>query len=177
MQQERALRRCAEKCKDRSHESKRSYFDTDRKLCIRPFSDRSTSAKRIPPRSFPTWEASSAAFLVYIAAVLFYKPIFTQPLCFILCAAGAVEKSATERAVCVVYLRDSIGISKINAAFLTGQQIDRIHVQQLLSFIFGHVQTTQRLLLYHVLSQKTIAFLTKDTHKNFLSQKHPTGVE
>ena len=31
-----------------------------------------------------------------------------------------------------VYLRDSIGISKINAAFLTGQQIDRIHVQQLL---------------------------------------------
>ena len=75
---------------------------------------------------------SSAAFLVYIAAVLFYKPIFTQPLGFVLCAAGAVEKSATERAVGVVYLRDSIDISKINAAFLTGQQIDRIHVQQLL---------------------------------------------
>ena len=70
--------------------------------------------------------------LVYIAAVLFYKPIFTQPLRFVLCAAGAVEKSATERAVGVVYLRDSIDISKINAAFLTGQQIDRIHVQQLL---------------------------------------------
>lgn len=120
---------------------------------------------------------SSAAFLVYIAAVLFYKPIFTQPLGFVLCAAGAVEKPATERAVCVVYLRDSIGVSKINAAFLTGQQIDRIHVQQLLSFIFGHVQTTQRLLLYHVLSQKTIAFLTKDTHKNFLSQKHLDSVE
>ena len=77
-------------------------------------------------------EMSSAAFLVYIAAVLFYKPIFTQPLRFILCATGAVEKPATERAVGVVYLRDSIGISKINAAFLTGQQIDRIHVQQLL---------------------------------------------
>ena len=120
---------------------------------------------------------SSAAFLVYIAAVLFYKPIFTQPLRFILCATGAVEKPATERAVGVVYLRDSIGISKINAAFLTGQQIDRIHVQQLLSFIFGHVQTTQRLLLYHVLSQKTIAFLTKDTHKNFLPQKHLDSVE
>ena len=116
-------------------------------------------------------------FLVYIAAVLFYKPIFTQPLRFILCAAGAVEKPATERAVCVVYLRDSIGVSKINAAFLTGQQIDRIHVQQLLSFIFGHVQTTQRLLLYHVLPQKTIAFLTKDTHKNFLPQKHLDSVE
>ena len=125
--------------------------------------------KRIPPRTLPIWELSSAAFLVYIAAVLFYKPIFTQPLGFVLCAAGAVEKFATERAVCVVYLRDSIGISKINAAFLTGQQIDRIHVQQLLSFIFGRVQTTQRLLLYHVLSQKTIAFLTKDTHKNFPS--------
>ena len=116
-------------------------------------------------------------FLVYIAAILFYKPIFTQPLGFILCAAGAVEKSPTERAISVVYLRDSINISKINAAFLTGQQIDRIHVQQLLSFIFGHVQTTQRLLLYHVLSQKTIAFLTKDTHKNFLSQKHLNSVE
>ena len=122
-------------------------------------------------------ELSSAAFLVYVAAVLFYKPIFTQPLGFVLCAAGAVEKFATDGTVSVVYLRDSIGISKINAAFLTGQQIDRIHVQQLLSFIFGHVQTTQRLLLYHVLSQKTIAFLTKDTHKNFLSQKHLDSVE
>ena len=75
---------------------------------------------------------SSAAFLVYVAAVLFYKPIFTQPLGFVLCAAGAVEKFATDGTVSVVYLRDSIGISKINAAFLTGQQIDRIHVQQLL---------------------------------------------
>ena len=89
-------------------------------------------AKRIPPRTLPIWELSSEAFLVYIAAVLFYKPIFTQPLGFVLCTAGAVEKFATERAVSVAYLRDSIGISKINAAFLTGQQIDRIHVQQLL---------------------------------------------
>ena len=77
-------------------------------------------------------EMSSAAFFVYIAAVLFYKPIFTQPLGFVLCAAGAVEKFATDGTVSVVYLRDSISISKINAAFLTGQQIDRIHVQQLL---------------------------------------------
>ena len=113
--------------------------------------------------------------LVYVAAVLFYKPIFTQPLGFVLCAAGTVEKSATERAVCVVYLRDSIGISKINAAFLTGQQIDRIHVQQLLLPSFM-CQGAQHLLLYHVPSQKTIAFLTKDTHKNFLSKKHPTSV-
>ena len=121
-------------------------------------------------------EMSSAAFLVYIAAVLFYKPIFTQPLRFILCATGAVEKPATERAVGVVYLRDSIGISKINAAFLTGQQIDRIHVQQLLLPSFM-CQGAQRLLLYHVPSPKTIAFLTKDTHKNFSFQKYPTGVE
>ena len=130
-----------------------------------------------PPRNIPVVrELSSAAFLVYIAAVLFYKPIFTQPLRFILCAAGAVEKPATERAVGVVYLRDSIGISKINAAFLTGQQIDRIHVQQLLLPSFM-CQGAQRLLLYHVPAQKTIAFLTKDTHKNFLFQKCPTGVE
>ena len=77
-------------------------------------------------------ELSSAAFLVYIAAVLFYKPLFTQPLGFVLCAAGAVKKFATDGTVSVVYLRDSIDISKVNAAFLTGQQIDRIHVQQLL---------------------------------------------
>ena len=111
-------------------------------------------------------EMSSAAFLVYIAAVLFYKPIFTQPLGFVLCAAGAVEKFATDGTVSVVYLRDSISISKINAAFLTGQQIDRIHVQQLLLPSFM-CQGAQHLLLYHVPSPKTIAFLTKDTHKNF----------
>ena len=41
-----------------------------------------------PPRNIPVVrELSLAAFLVYIAAVLFYKPIFTQPLRFILCAA------------------------------------------------------------------------------------------
>ena len=83
----------------------------------------------MPPRSFPCWEASSAVFLVYIAAILFYEPILTQPLGFIFCAAGAVEKFATDRTVSVVYLRDTISISKINAAFLTGQQMDRIHVQ------------------------------------------------
>ena len=119
-----------------------------------------------PSRNLPIWEVSSAAFLVYVAAVLFYKPIFTQPLGFFLCAAGAVEKFATDGTVSVVYLRDSIGISKINAAFLTGQQIDRIHVQQLLLPSFM-CQGAQRLLLYHVPSPKTIAFLTKDTHKNF----------
>ena len=69
-------------------------------------------------------ELSSAAFLVYIAAVLFYKPLFTQPLGFVLCAAGAVEKFATDGTVGVVYPRDSIGISKINAAFLTGQGLE-----------------------------------------------------
>lgn len=153
-----------------------NIFDADRKLCGRTLADSRTPAKRIPPRTLPIWELSSEAFLVYIAAVLFYKPIFTQPLGFVLCAAGAVEKPATERAVGVVYLRDSIGISKINVAFLTGQQIDRIHVQQLLLPSFM-CQGAQRLLLYHVPSQKTIAFLTKDTHKNFSSQKYPDGVE
>ena len=63
---------------------------------------------------------SSAAFLVYVAAVLFYEPIFTQPLSFGLCTAGAVEKFATDGTVSVVYLRDPIGISEINATFLTG---------------------------------------------------------
>lgn len=81
---------------------------------------------------FPFGSCPRRLFLVYIAAVLFYKPIFTQPLSFVLCTSGAVEKFATDGTVSVVYLRDSIGISKINAAFLTGQQIDRIHVQQLL---------------------------------------------
>ena len=143
-----------------------NIFDADRKLCGRTLADSRTPAKRIPPRTLPIWELSSEAFLVYIAAVLFYKPIFTQPLSFVLCTAGAVEKFATDGTVSVVYLRDSISISKINAAFLTGQQIDRIHVQKLLLPSFM-CQGAQHLLLYHVPSPKTIAFLTKDTHKNF----------
>ena len=110
----------------------KNIFDANRKLCGRTLADSRTPAKRIPPRNLPIWEFSSEAFLVYIAAILFYEPIFTQPLGFVLCAAGAVEKSATDGTVSVVYLRGSIGISKINAAFLTGQQIDHIHVQQLL---------------------------------------------
>ena len=65
-------------------------------------------------------KVSSTAFLVYVAAILLYKPIFTQPLGFFLCAAGTVEKFATDGTVSVMYLRDSIGISKITAAFLTG---------------------------------------------------------
>ena len=102
-------------------------------------------------------KVSSTAFLVYVAAILLYKPIFTQPLGFFLCAAGAVEKSATERAVSVVYSRDSIDISKINAAFLTGQQINRIHVQQLLFTMFVcKPHNTQRLLLYHEPSNSSI---------------------
>ena len=102
-------------------------------------------------------KVSSTAFLVYVAAILLYKPIFTQPLGFFLCAAGAVEKFATDRTVSVVYSRDSIGISKINAAVLTGQQIDRIHVQQLLFTMFVcKPHNTQRLLLYHEPSNSSI---------------------
>ena len=71
-------------------------------------------------------------FLVYVAAVLFYEPIFTQPLSFGLCTAGAVEKFATDGAVSVVYLLDTIGIPKTDTAFFTGKQRNRIHVQQLL---------------------------------------------
>ena len=56
-----------------------------------------------------------------------------------------------------MYPRDSIGISKINAAFLTGQQIDRIHVQQLLFTMFVcKPHNTQRLLLYHEPSNSSI---------------------
>ena len=79
--------------------------------------------------AFPVGRHPRRHFLVYVAAVLFYEPIFTQPLSFGLCAAGAVEKFATDGAVSVVYFRDTISISKINVAFLTGQQINRIHVQ------------------------------------------------
>ena len=102
-------------------------------------------------------EGTLGVRLVYVAAVLLYKPIFTQPLSFGLCAAGAVEKFATDRAVSVVYLRDTISISKINAAFLTGQQINRIHVQQLLFTMFVcKPHNTQRLLLYHEPSNSSI---------------------
>ena len=56
-----------------------------------------------------------------------------------------------------MYLRDTISISKINAAFLTGQQIDRIHIQQLLFTMFVcKPHNTQRLLLYHEPSNSSI---------------------
>ena len=56
-----------------------------------------------------------------------------------------------------MYLRDTISISKINAAFLTGQQINRIHVQQLLFTMFVcKPHNTQRLLLYHEPSNSSI---------------------
>ena len=101
-----------------------NIFDADRKLCGRTLADSRTPAKRIPPRTLPIWELSSEAFLVYIAAVLFYKPIFTQSLGFVLCTAGAVEKSVVQRTICVAYLWDAIGISEIDTAFFTGQQVD-----------------------------------------------------
>ena len=47
-------------------------------------------------------EQYTRRLLVYIVAVLFFEPILTQPLGFVLCAAGAVEKFATDRAVSVV---------------------------------------------------------------------------
>ena len=53
-------------------------------------------------------EQYTRRLLVYIVAVLFFEPIFTQPLGFVLCAAGAVEKFATDGTVSVVYLRDSM---------------------------------------------------------------------
>ena len=107
--------------------------------------------------AFPVGRCPRRHFLVYVAAILFYKPIFTQSLSFGLCAAGAVEKFATDRAISVVYLRDTISISKINAAFLTGQQINRIHVQQLRFNLFVcKPHNTQRLLLYHEPSNSSI---------------------
>ena len=61
-----------------------------------------------------------------------------------------------------MYLWDTIGISKINAAFLTGQQINRIHVQQLLFTLFVcKPHNTQRLLLYHEPSNSSIDPCTK----------------
>ena len=132
-------------------------FDADRKLCRRTFSDRSTPINEYRRGAFPVGRHPRRYFLVCVAAILFYEPIFTQPLSFGLCAAGAVEKFATDRTVSVVYLRDPISISEINAAFLTGQQIDRIHVQQLLFTLFVcKLHNTQRLLLYHESSTSSI---------------------
>ena len=58
--------------------------------------------------AFPVGRHPRRHFLVYVAAVLFYEPIFTQPLSFGLCTAGTVEKFATDGAVSVVYFRDTI---------------------------------------------------------------------
>ena len=49
--------------------------------------------KRIPPRILPVFgEESSADFLVYVAAILRYEPIFIQSLGFIFRTTGAVEQ-------------------------------------------------------------------------------------
>ena len=59
--------------------------------------------------------------LVYVAAVLLYKPIFTQPLGFVFCAADAIEKSATERTVSVSVTQqrlDEVKIRKIRRKIL-----------------------------------------------------------
>lgn len=54
-----------------------------------------------PSRNLPVGRVVLGGFLVYVAAVLLYKPIFTQPLGFVPCTAGAVEKFATDGAVSV----------------------------------------------------------------------------
>ena len=53
--------------------------------------------KRIPPRSFPSWEASSADFLVYIAALQSNAPvtrIFSPRSFLVLQQAGACTKGS-----------------------------------------------------------------------------------
>ena len=109
---------------------------------------------------------SSAAFLVYVAAVLFYKPIFTQPLGFVLCAAGAVEKVCHGwNSKCSV--PSGLHWHLENQRSVPHRAADRSYPRSAAPFTFVHVLRAQRLLLYHVPSQKTIAFLTKDTRKNF----------
>ena len=70
---------------------------------------------------------SSATFLVYVAAILRYEPIFTQPLRFIFGAAHAVEQFTVQRAVGVTNFGHTVLILKFCVAFLTGQQIKLLH--------------------------------------------------
>ena len=70
---------------------------------------------------------SSAAFLVYVAAILRYEPIFTQSLGFIFRSAGAVEQFAMQGAVGVTDFRHTVLIPKLCVAFLTGHQIKLLH--------------------------------------------------
>ena len=70
---------------------------------------------------------SSADFLVYVAAVLRYEPIFAQPLGFIFRSAGAVEQLAVQRAVGVMNFWHTVLIPKLCVAFLTGHQIKLLH--------------------------------------------------
>lgn len=66
---------------------------------------------------------SSADFLVYVAAVLRYEPIFAQSLRFIFGATGTVEQLAMQRAVGVTDFRHTVLILKLRATFFTGHQI------------------------------------------------------
>ena len=85
--------------------------------------------------SRPSYRSGSRrSFLVYIAAILCHEPILAQPLGFVHGFASAVEQSAVQRAVGVVYLGDTVGISEINTSFFAGKQVDRIHVQRSFNF-------------------------------------------
>ena len=66
---------------------------------------------------------SSATFLVYVAAILRYAPIFTQLLSFIFRSAGAVEQLAVQRAIGVTNFWHTVLILKFCVAFVTGHQI------------------------------------------------------
>ena len=70
---------------------------------------------------------SSATFLVYVAAILRYEPIFTQLLSFIFRSAGAVEQLAVQRAIGVTNFWHTVLILKFCVAFLTGHQIKLLH--------------------------------------------------
>ena len=85
-------------------------------------------------------------FLVYIAAIQRYEPIFAQSLRFIFGVTGTVEQLAVQRAVGVMNFWHTVLILKLCVAFLTGQQIKLLHSAS--SFPFSCVRHTTH-LFYH----------------------------
>ena len=84
--------------------------------------------KRTPPRVLSQCGAeSSEVLLIYVAAVLCYKSIFTQSLCFVFGSAGTVKQFSVQGTVSIPKFRHAILIPKLCIAFLTGHQIKLFH--------------------------------------------------
>ena len=69
-------------------------------------------------------------FLVYVAAILRYEPIFTQLLSFIFRSAGAVEQLAVQRAIGVTNFWHTVLILKLGLSQILCKRRNAVQIEQ-----------------------------------------------